>query len=84
MSLFQCVLGVLSKDGTATHGKSTVKVQLQFCNRLSNVAYSKVEVRIDCIKEELIESVGTRRNVALYLATGAVRLQIRKHKKCNR
>lgn len=48
------------------------------------IAHREVEVRIDCIKEELIESIGTRRNVALDLATTAVSLQVGKEKKCNR
>ena len=38
------------------------------------LTHSKVEVRIDSIKKELIEGVGSRRNVALYLATSAIGL----------
>ena len=43
-----------------------------------------MQVRIDCVKEELIESVGTRRYVALYLATSAISLKVREHKECDR
>ena len=48
------------------------------------VAHRKVQIGINRIEEELIESVGTRGYVAFYLATSTICVQVREYKECNR
>ena len=43
-----------------------------------------MKVRIDLIKEELVEDVGARRDVALQLVACAVSLKLRQYKESHR
>ena len=57
------------RDSTHTHASET---------------YHNVEVGIDVIKEELVEYVRTRTDVALQLVTCALCSKVRQHKECHR
>ena len=43
-----------------------------------------MKIRVDLVKEELVEDVGARRDVAFQLVAGAVSLELRQHKEGHR
>ena len=47
-------------------------------------SYQKMKVRIDVNKVELIENIGSRRDVTLQLVARAISLKLREYKESNR
>ena len=43
-------------------------------------SYHEMKIRVDLIEIELVENVGTRRDVALQLIATAISLKVREHK----
>ena len=50
----------------------------------SQVTYHKVKVRVDFVKKELVEDIGTRTDVALQLVACAISLKLGEYKECYR
>ena len=49
-----------------------------------NCAYHEVKVRVDLVKEKLVQDVRTRRYVTLQLVAYAISFKLGQHKECYR